>query len=459
MKLLKIILILTVLITVSCRNNTSQSYIDEAYVDLDSIERRGTLKVVTDYNTINYFVHKDVAVGYQYELVHKYAAHLGVEVELQVSNDNEQNIKDLQEGKVDLIVTTMIVDSVAEPRVKFTEPYARSWQVLVRHDPDQAKTTMSDLGGDTVSVLANSFYYNKLTEFNDTTKGAHIVIDPIEHYDVEQIIQLVAEREIKQTLALEMIVRANRWYYPNLDYSVPFGDEYDLAWAVRPSAKLLQNDINSWLKKFKQTPSFKTIFRKYVIDPREHHNDIQSTSFSTYRSDYEAIIKKYAKDKRFNWVMISSIIYQESHFLPTATSWAGAYGLMQLMPETARRFGVTDLEDTEQNIAAGIRFIGWLDKRLKEYVPDPEERIKFTLAAYNVGLGHIMDAIRLAEKLGLKPDVWYGNVEVALLHKANPSYWTDPVVKHGYCQGTETINYVRSIIERYKNYKAKLKVK
>ncbi len=440
----------------SCSHTTSSADKSPELIDLDSIQRRGTLRVVTDYNTINYFVYKDVAVGYQYELVNTYAKQAGLEVELSVCNDDEQNIEDLEMGKVDIIMTTLIADSTQNERIAFTEPYGKSYQVLVERNNSQIHKDLRSLANDTVSVLTKSFFERTLQNFNDTTDTASIVIDPIEHYDVEQILQLVSEGEVQRTLCMEITARANKWYYPTLVYETKIGNEQDLTWGVRPKATQLLESINTWLTAFKKTPKFKQIYRKYIIDPREQHNNIQSTSASTYVDTYEEIIKRHATDKRYNWILISSVVYQESHFNPKARSWAGATGLMQLMPETARRFGVSDPRDPEQNIEAGIRFLLWIDKRLESLVPNPQERVKFTLAAYNVGLGHIMDAIRLAEVIGLKPDVWYGNVEVALLHKANPAYYSNAAVKHGYCRGTETINYVRSIIERNKNYRARL---
>lgn len=452
-----LLLSLVSLIALCACSRRSHSMPDELCdVDMDSLLRRGTLRVVTDYNTINYFVHKDIAVGYQYELVTEYCKHAGLTLDLSVCNDNEKNVQDLDRGGVDLVVTTLIADTLGEGRMAFTEPYGRSVQVLVQHNTDKIRTSLRELADDTVSVLANSFYARTLYNYNDTTDTTGVVVDEIEHYDTEQILQLVAEREVSRTLCLETIVRANKWYYPNLDFSVAVGPEYDLAWGVRPNAELLKADIDEWLRGFKKTPKFKQIFRKYVIDPREHHSDVQSTSAQTYRNDFEDIIRRHAHHDAFDWVMVSAMVYQESHFNPNARSWAGACGLMQLMPETARRFGVLDATDPEQNIEAGVRLIEWLDGRLVQYVPNAQERVKFTLAAYNVGLGHIMDAIRLAQVIGLKTDVWYGNVEVALLHKANPTYYSNPVVRHGYCRGTETINYVRSIIERYKNYRAAL---
>ncbi len=445
----------------SCKRHAhSSDSMDYVDVDLDSITRRGTLRVLTDFNSVNYFVVKDIAVGYQYDLTAEYAKHLGLDVELIVSNDYEKNIELIASGKADIIATSLIADTINEHRISFTEPYGNSRIVLVQRINENGELiesgSLDHLAEDTVSVLANSFYQTAIEQINDTSSFDDILIDPIEFYDVEQLIQLVAESEIKYTFALENIARANKWYYSNIDVRTPVSPDYDLSWGVRPNAVNLKSDIDNWLSEFKETQRFKQIFRKYVIDPREHRSAVQKTSADTYCSDFEDIIKQYSEEGRFDWMLISAIVYQESHFNPDAKSWAGACGLMQLMPETAARFGVDDISHPEQNIQAGIRFLNWLDQRLVSYVPDSNERTKFALAAYNIGLGHVMDAMRLAEKQGLKPDVWQSNVEVALLMKANAQFYSDPVVKHGYCRGSETINYVRNVVERYANYKREL---
>ena len=146
------------------------------------------------------------------------------------------------------------------------------------------------------------------------------------------------------------------------------------------------------------------------------------------------------------------MIYQESRFKNDVTSWAGAFGLMQLMPTTARRYGVNVNSPARDQIRAGTDFIGWLIKQFKD-VPDENERVKFILAAYNIGPGHIIDARNLARKNGADPNQWEGNVERYLLRKSDPVYYNDPVVKYGYCRGTETYRYVHEVLERYEHYK------
>jgi membrane-bound lytic murein transglycosylase F len=170
-------------------------------------------------------------------------------------------------------------------------------------------------------------------------------------------------------------------------------------------------------------------------------------------SRYDEHIKRYSREIGWDWRLLASLIYQESRFDPGARSWAGAFGLMQLMPTTARRFGITSASPATEQIRAGAEFIRWLDGRFKESVQDSEERIKFILAAYNVGPGHIFDAMILAEKHGMDPEIWHDNVEQYLLKKSDPAYYRDPDVRYGYARGRETYNYVIQVLERYEHYR------
>ncbi len=442
----------------SCRSaHRKISVFGEVDTDLDSILARGTLRVVTDYNSVDYFIHKGVPVGYQYELLTEYAKHLGVELELVADNELMSAYDKLKSGRADVIASTMVADSTLLPDMSLCEPYGQSEMVLVGRvgecpSPDSSLTA---LDGDTVCVMDNSFYSKSLARIVDSV-DVDVEIVGIKHYDAEQLVGLVADNEIPMTVCLESVAKANLWYCDNLMIGPAISGQLDLAWGVRLSSPDLRDDISSWMKGFKKTSKFKRIYRKYVIDPREHHSNSQSVSADTYSPVYEAQIKETATNSRYDWLLLSSIVYQESHFNPSARSWAGATGLLQLMPETALRFGAGDPSDPQQNLAAGYGYILWLDQRLTSYVPEPKERIKFVLAAYNVGLGHVMDAIRLAEKFGKNAQAWDANVETAILLKANPTYYSDPVVKHGFCRATETVSYVKNVLDRYRNYRKAL---
>ena len=151
--------------------------------------------------------------------------------------------------------------------------------------------------------------------------------------------------------------------------------------------------------------------------------------------------------------MLASLIYQESQFKPDGTSWAGAQGLMQLMPGTAAQYGVTNVNDPHQSMKAGIKYLKWLDRFWSDEIPDSSERIKFVMASYNIGPGHVVDARSLTEKYGADPNIWYNNVETYLLKKSEPKYYNDEIVKLGYSRGVETVSYVREILDRYGQYK------
>ena len=159
------------------------------------------------------------------------------------------------------------------------------------------------------------------------------------------------------------------------------------------------------------------------------------------------------KNIGWDWQLLASIGYQESRFNPNVVSWAGAEGLMGIMPNTAKALGVTphELKNPDTGIRTGVDCL----RRFRQgfgKITDPVEKIKFTLAAYNAGIGHIYDAQRLAEKYGKDPYVWDDNVAEYIRMKNDPEYYNDPVCKHGYLRGSETFNYVREVMERYNYY-------
>ena len=156
--------------------------------------------------------------------------------------------------------------------------------------------------------------------------------------------------------------------------------------------------------------------------------------------------------------MLASVSYQESHFNPEGVSWAGAIGLMGLMPGTAASLGLeTDaLTNPAENIRAGAEYLRKLLNNFRS-VESREERLKMALAAYNGGIGHVMDARALARKYGDDDSLWEGHVEKYIQLKRLEQYYTDPVSKSGYFRGDETVRYVRDVIDRWNLYKEKVK--
>ena len=126
------------------------------------------------------------------------------------------------------------------------------------------------------------------------------------------------------------------------------------------------------------------------------------------------------------------------------------------MPATAKEVGVSDSFNPKQNISGGVKYLHKMRNKFKT-VRDSIQRIKFTLAAFNCGAGHVFDAMRLAEKNGKNPNIWDENVEEYILKLTDKKYYLDAVVRYGFVRGTEPYNYVKDIFLRYEHYKQFIK--
>jgi membrane-bound lytic murein transglycosylase F len=171
-------------------------------------------------------------------------------------------------------------------------------------------------------------------------------------------------------------------------------------------------------------------------------------------SRYDDMIRKFSANINWDWRLLASLIYQESNFDPSVESYRGAFGLMQIMPATGKIFGVDITSSPENNLKAGIHYILWLHSIFDPRITDEKERISFILAAYNAGPGHVIDAMKLAEKNGMNPYKWDGSVATWLLKKSERQFYNDTVVKNGYFRGTESVHFVSQVLERFEHYKS-----
>lgn len=170
-------------------------------------------------------------------------------------------------------------------------------------------------------------------------------------------------------------------------------------------------------------------------------------------SQYDDIIRNISKQYDLDWRLVASLIYQESQFHSDSRSWSGAFGLMQMMPSTATLFGIDSTASEFEQLEAGIKYLRILDRELPKEITNPEERIKFILASYNLGIAHVFDARRLAGKNGKDPNVWTENVDYYVLNKSNPLFYRDSVVRYGYANGEEAYNFVLEVLDRFEHYK------
>lgn len=454
----------------SCRESGKATFTTEPEVtsDLDDILQRGYLNALVDNNSVSYFIYKGQPMGYEYELLNLFAKHLGVALKIQVTSGIDRAMDQLNKGEGDIIAFPLTITKERTKYVSFSNPHFHSYQVLVQRKPANWRMMTLDaiddslirspvaLIGKEVHVLAGSSYETRLRHLSEEIGGDVLIRADTASSESESLIRRVALGEIKYTVADHMLARVNASYYPDLDIQTPISVAQQVAWATRKNSPQLLEAMNEWLAAIKKEATFMVIYNRYFKSPRTSLVRMKSEYSSmggNMLSPFDSLIRRGAHTLGWDWRLLAALIYQESRFLPKGESWAGARGLMQLMPRTANEFGAFDLDDPRQSIHAGVGYLRFLDNYWLKKVPDTNERLKFILASYNVGLSHVVDARRLAEKYGKDPQVWFDHVEYFLSRKSEPEFYRDPIVTAGYCKCEEPINYVRDILDRYEEYK------
>ena len=432
----------------SCSQST-----DSTRADAHSLP--DTLKVVTLYSPTSYFIYRDEPMGYDYTLVDSLAKQKGMVLDLQVARSLSSAIAMLDSGKVDLIAYDV---PITEHYLKYVVPCGPEnypSQVLMQPKVQgQAPITdVTELVGREVYVEKDSKYLRRLNNLNDELGGG-IIIHEVDGDTLitEDLIEMVSDGKIPLTVVDSDIARLNRTYYPALDIDLPVSFAQRASWAVAPDKKWLADSINNWFAQASPQETNKELLKQF-FEQSKFTPTVRFDFSKGYISQYDNLFKKYAPNIGWDWRLMAAQAYQESKFKPNARSWVGARGLMQIMPATARgyRTKVSQLNNPETSVKVATQLLDDLDGYLLKHVPNDAERRKFVIAAYNVGIAHVYDAIALAKKYGLNPEVWDDNVSKAILMKMNPKYYNDPVVKYGYCRGTETVDYVKKITNFYEH--------
>lgn len=468
MKILKIVLAFISIAAIALIINSCANEKPVKINTLDELKSRGKIVAVTGYNNYSYFIYKGKIMGFEYEILKKFANSLGLEIEFKLERNINDMFEDIENNTADLIAYNLTVTNDRRENCEFTEYLDLIDQVLVQRKPtnwrrmsldkiiDSLVKSPFEFDNKTVYVRKGSSYYNRLKNLADEN-GINInIIVANDTLSTEDLISQVASGEIDYTIADENIAALNREYFTNLDIDTKISYQQRIAWAVNKNSAELLSELNKWLVDFRKTLEFKVIYERYY----EHKNYYKSRRQSNFIlkdggkiSQYDNIIKKYAKTINWDWRLVSSIVFQESKFVNEDTSWAGAVGLMQILPETGAAYGVDDLLNPEKNIQVGVKYLKWLDDYWKRKVSNSNERIKFVLASYNLGYGHVDDARKLAIKYGADSAKWSDNVETYLMKKSNEKYYNDNVVRNGYCRCKETLQFVKDIIQRYERYK------
>ena len=450
--------------------------------DLEEIKKSGTLTVLAPYNSTTYFVYRGEPFGYEYELLQSFAKEQGLELKMVVVTDLKSIYSMLNSGEGDVAAGRLVLTPEDAGNASFTHALYRTEPALVQQaKPPEAAgkgtqkalqpgpadetpevdiqarliTKPGQLAGQTVTVPEKSPYHRTLVELADEISGDIHVVEMGGEIQDEALAQKVARGEVQFTVMQDNLAELKEAEFKNLKVRPVIGRSQSVTWAVRKTSPDLLGKLNDWIERKQNGTLFDRLYKKYFIDRRSYLERVESeylTSTTGKLCEYDDLLKQHAGELNWDWRLLASQAFQESRFKPDAHSWAGAVGLLQLMPATARQYGVRNPLDPEDNVQGAVKFLAWLDKYWLDRIPDEGERVKFVLASYNCGAGHVDDAQRLAEKYGGNPQSWE-DVSYWLLQESTQQYAADPVVKFGFCRGLEPVNYVTFILERFGHYK------
>lgn len=459
--------ILVVLSLSSCEETVVETKPETVATDtltaFEHLLERGTLVAVTNCAAINFNTQESRPSGFEYELLTDFCRTYDLDLDLRVNENLDSCLLMLDSSRVDVVAIAIGADKEMKKRYQLTDPILVQKSVLVQRLPkgwskmstaneveNQLLRSPIDLGGKTIHLPAGSHAARLVGQLSDMI-GDTVGIVECDTLNSVDLIHAVHRGDIDYTVVEEYVARMASIGLGGLDIKLNISVDQPLGWALPKtdgdSSMLVA--FNNWIDGIEQRHLNKVLAR-YVN---------RGSAFSANKmakkgqlSEFDEIIKKTARNMGWDWRLLASLIYQESHFKLDLESEKGAFGLMQLMPVVMERYGVDYDSSPEEQLAAGGQLLKYLDHCLENKVTDSAERVKFVLASYNAGLGHVYDAQRLASKYGKHSDVWDNNVDFFILNKSKPQYYNDTCCRAGYLRGTETYRFVEEVLERFHYY-------
>ncbi len=448
-----------VIVLVACGLSGKKGKRSVAADDLPQIKERGELIVLTANTSTSLFDYRGETMGFQYELAKFFSEAMGLKLKVKVIDDPEKMVDSLLAGAGDLIAYNLGITNKRKEKLIYCGEEKITHQVLIQRKGKGLLTDVTQLVGKKVYVRPGK-YYDRLQNLNEELGGGiEICRLPSDSVTVEGLITAVSDGKIDYTVATNEVAKINQTYYHNLNIDLKISFDQRSAWAVRKTSRLLAEAVDKWLRENRDSPEVKAVERRYFeLNKQTAPGSILSVEEGKI-SLYDDFFRKYAKEIDWDWRLLAALVYTESNFNPNVVSWAGAKGLMQLMPRTAHAMGVPEGKerDPEESIKGGVKYIQLLQKNFQN-ISDKDERIKFILASYNAGTGHVLDAMALTEKYGRNKYVWENNVAHYILLKSEPEFYQDSVCKNGYFRGTETYRFVHDVLSRLAFYKQRIKI-
>lgn len=432
-------------------------------IKISKVLRVGFMNTPTDY-----FIYKGKTMGFEYDLLNRFAKENQLDLEIILLNSIEEAFDSLNDGVIDIIGAGLTVLKERKEKVAFSESLYETHQILIQQRPENWKRMnphtlekkmlrdVIDLDGKRIKVRHASSFLERLQNLENEIGGDIKIIEANDSVSTSMLIEAVSDGHIKYTVSDLTLGKIGQLYYDNIDINTALSLNQKVAFSIRKNSPKLLKQINQFVSKSHNSGLINILYKRYYENERVIEKRLKSPYLLIENrkiSPYDEQIKKYAFSIGWDWRLLAALIFKESKFDANASSWVGAKGLMQLMPNTALANDVVDVFNPDQNIRGGVKYLMWLENLWDEKLQNKHDLKQFVLASYNVGQGHVFDAQRLALKYGKNNENW-DDVSYFLLKKSNPKYYKDEVVRHGYCRGVEPVDYVTKIFQTYDRYRS-----
>lgn len=409
---------------------------------LDAIRAQGQLEVLTRNGPTTYYLGPQGRQGIEYDLAERFADHLGVALKLRPREDVSAVLDGLAAGEGHLAAAGLTRTPQRAGRFLFAPGYLTIREQVVCRRGESLPQGVAELTGRDLVVVSGSSYVQRLRELK--TRHPRLTWTATDQFSTEQLLAQVANGQVDCTVADSHLVAVNRRSFPRLAVAFPLSEGRELAWALPRGSEELLAAARAWLERMRRDNTLAALRDQYF----GHVAEGDFVNMRVFRRRIEERLPRYrdlfqraAQRHGLDWRLLAAQAYQESHWDPDARSHTGVRGMMMLTRITAGEMGIGDRTRVAASVRGGARYLARLRDKLPPAIPEPD-RTWIALAAYNVGLGHIWDARRLARHFGRDPDRWAVLKDLLPLLSQKRYYRTLP---YGYARGTEPVQYVRRI--------------